>query len=76
MQQIDDDDDLSKHYQTELEVIRVQRKKGIEVFQQLKERKKPNPPGISNTRSATAVHLSLPSFISACRCCFKYNNTD
>ncbi|MDP1665500.1 MAG: hypothetical protein Q8L79_10285 [Methylobacter sp.] len=35
-----DDDDLSKHYQTELEVIRIQRKKGIEVLQQLKERKK------------------------------------
>jgi hypothetical protein len=39
MQQIGDND-LSKHYQTELEVIRVQRKKGIEVLQQqLKERK-------------------------------------
>ena len=31
---------LIKHYQTELEIIRVQRKKGIEVLQQLKERKK------------------------------------
>ncbi|MDO9269389.1 MAG: hypothetical protein Q7T96_09795 [Methylobacter sp.] len=39
LQQINDDD-LSKHYQTELEVIRIQRKKGIEVLQQLKERKK------------------------------------
>ncbi|MGZ4968428.1 MAG: hypothetical protein ACXV8O_06540 [Methylobacter sp.] len=35
-----DDDNLSKHYQTELEIIRVQRKKGIEVLQQLKEHKK------------------------------------
>jgi hypothetical protein len=39
MQQVNDDN-LSKHYQTELEIIRVQRKKGIEVLQQLKERKK------------------------------------
>jgi hypothetical protein len=31
---------LKKHYQTELEIIRVQRKKGIEVLQLLKERKK------------------------------------
>jgi hypothetical protein len=38
--QLIDDDNLSKHYQTELEIIRVQRKKGIEVLQQLKERKK------------------------------------
>ncbi|MDO9425024.1 MAG: hypothetical protein Q7T40_12665 [Methylobacter sp.] len=35
-----DDDCLTKHYQTELEIIRVQRKKGIEVLQQLNERKK------------------------------------
>lgn len=35
-----DDDCLIKHYQTELEIIRVQRKKGIEVLQLLKERKK------------------------------------
>ena len=35
-----DDDCLIKHYQTELEIIRVQRKKGIEVLQQLKERQK------------------------------------
>ncbi|TAN71443.1 MAG: hypothetical protein EPN17_01490 [Methylobacter sp.] len=34
-----DDEYLKKHYQTELEIIRVQRKKGIEVLQQLKERK-------------------------------------
>lgn len=34
-----DDERLKKHYQTELEIIRVQRKKGIEVLQQLKERK-------------------------------------
>ncbi len=33
-------DSLTKQYQTELEIIRVQRKKGIEVLQQLKERKK------------------------------------
>jgi len=39
MQQVNDDN-LSKHYQTELEIIRVQRKKGIEVLQLLKERKK------------------------------------
>lgn len=38
MQQTDDDC-LIKHYQTELEIIRVQRKKGIEVLQQLKEPK-------------------------------------
>jgi hypothetical protein len=31
-----DDDALNKLYQTELEIIRVQRKKGIEVLQQLK----------------------------------------
>ena len=31
-----DDDCLTKHYQTELESIRAQRKKGIEVLQQLK----------------------------------------
>jgi hypothetical protein len=35
-----DDDCLKKHYQTELEIIRLQRKKGIEVLQQLKEREK------------------------------------
>lgn len=35
-----DDDCLIKQYQTELEIIRVQRKKGIEMLQQLKERKK------------------------------------
>lgn len=35
-----DADCLIKQYQTELEIIRVQRKKGIEVLQQLKERKK------------------------------------
>ncbi len=35
-----DDDCLIKCYQTELEIIRAQRKKGIEVLQQLKERKK------------------------------------
>ncbi|WP_340123088.1 hypothetical protein [Methylobacter svalbardensis] len=35
-----DDDCLTKHYQTELEIIRAQRKKGIEVLQQLNERKK------------------------------------
>lgn len=34
-----DDECLKKHYQTELEIIRVQRKKGIDVLQQLKERK-------------------------------------
>ncbi len=39
IQQIDDDN-LSKHYQTELEIIRAQRKKGIEVLQQLKDHKK------------------------------------
>ena len=35
-----DDDCLIKNYQTELEIIRVQRKKGIEVLQLLKNRKK------------------------------------
>jgi len=35
-----DENCLIKHYQTELEIIRVQRKKGIEVLQLLKERKK------------------------------------
>ncbi|MGZ5006421.1 MAG: hypothetical protein ACXWE9_06690 [Methylobacter sp.] len=35
LQQIDDDA-LNKLYQTELEIIRAQRKKGIEVLQQLK----------------------------------------
>ncbi len=35
-----DDDCLIKLYQTELEIIRVQRKKGIEVLQQLREPKK------------------------------------
>lgn len=35
-----DDCGLRKHYQTELNIIRIQRKKGIEVLQQLKERKK------------------------------------
>ncbi len=35
-----DEDCLIKHYQTELEIIRVQRKKGIEVLQHLKEHKK------------------------------------
>ncbi len=35
------DDCLKKHYQTELEIIRVQRKKGIDVLQQLKKRKTP-----------------------------------
>ena len=44
---------LIKHYQTELEIIRVQRKKGIEVLQQLKEQKKLNPSNIPNTRSVT-----------------------
>jgi len=38
-----DDDCSTKQYQTELEIIRVQRKKGIEVLQQLKERKKNLP---------------------------------
>ncbi len=37
-----DDDCLIKHYQTELEIIRIQRRKGIEVLQLLKERKKLN----------------------------------
>lgn len=32
---------LKTHYQTELNIIKIQRKKGIEVLQQLKERKKP-----------------------------------
>ncbi len=31
---------LRKHYQTELNIIRIQRKKGVEVLQQLKDRKK------------------------------------
>ncbi|MFU8789789.1 MAG: hypothetical protein ACNA7G_12220 [Methylobacter sp.] len=31
---------LIKQYQTELEIIRLQRKKGIDVLQQLKQRKK------------------------------------
>jgi hypothetical protein len=35
-----DDDCLIRRYQTELEVIRVQRKKGIEVLHQLKKLKK------------------------------------
>jgi len=35
-----DDDCLIKQYQTELEIIRIQRKKGIEVLQQLIESKK------------------------------------
>lgn len=35
-----DEDCLKKHYQTELEIIRVQRTKGIEALQLLKERKK------------------------------------
>lgn len=35
-----DDDCLIKLYQTELEIIRIQRKKGIELLQQLIEPKK------------------------------------
>ncbi|MFA6164948.1 MAG: hypothetical protein WAV82_04755 [Methylobacter sp.] len=35
-----DDDCLIKQYQTELEIIRIQRMKGIEILQQLKDRKK------------------------------------
>ncbi|MGZ5026967.1 MAG: hypothetical protein ACXWAT_06200 [Methylobacter sp.] len=35
-----DDDCLIRHYQTELEIIRVQRKKGIEVLHHLKKLKK------------------------------------
>ncbi len=35
-----DDDGLREHYQTELKIIRVQRVKGIELLQQLKEHKK------------------------------------
>ncbi|MDO9424760.1 MAG: hypothetical protein Q7T40_11320 [Methylobacter sp.] len=35
-----DDDCLIKQYQTELEIIRIQRKKGIEVLQQLIESEK------------------------------------
>lgn len=35
-----DDESLKKHYQTELEIIRVQRKKGIEALQQLKNNKR------------------------------------
>jgi hypothetical protein len=31
-----DDDCLIRHYQTELEIIRVQRKKGIEILRHLK----------------------------------------
>lgn len=34
-----DDDCLKKLYQTELEIIRLQRKKGIDVLQQLREHK-------------------------------------
>jgi hypothetical protein len=34
-----DDDCLIKHYQTELEIIRVQRKKGIDVLHHLKKLK-------------------------------------
>lgn len=34
-----DDDCLKKLYQTELEIIHLQRKKGIDVLQQLKEHK-------------------------------------
>jgi fructose-1,6-bisphosphatase len=34
-----DDECLKKLYQTELEIIRLQRKKGIDVLQQLKENK-------------------------------------
>lgn len=37
-----DDDSLRKYYQTELKIIRVQRMKGIEALQQLKEHKKIN----------------------------------
>jgi len=36
-----DDDCLLKQYQTELEIIRIQRKKGIELLQRLKNVKKP-----------------------------------
>jgi hypothetical protein len=35
-----DDDCLIRHYQTELEIIRVQRKKGVEVLHHLKKTKK------------------------------------
>lgn len=35
-----DDDCLTRHYQTELEIIRVQRKKGIEVLHHLKKQNK------------------------------------
>jgi hypothetical protein len=35
-----DDDCLIRHYQTELEIIRIQRKKGIEVLHHLKKLKK------------------------------------
>jgi len=31
---------LRKHYQTELNIIRIQRKKGVEVLQQLKDPKR------------------------------------
>lgn len=34
-----DDDCLKKQYQTELEIIRLQRKKGVAVLQQLREHK-------------------------------------
>ncbi len=34
-----DEDCVIKHYQTELEIIRVQRKKGIDVLHQLKKPK-------------------------------------
>lgn len=43
VQQQTEDGSLKKYYQTELEIIRVQRKKGIEVLRQLKERKKHGP---------------------------------
>ncbi|MGZ5045255.1 MAG: hypothetical protein ACXV8P_10735 [Methylobacter sp.] len=39
-QQQTDDDCLIRHYQTELEIIRIQRKKGIEVLHHLKKLKK------------------------------------
>jgi hypothetical protein len=41
-----DDDCLIRHYQTELEIIRMQRKKGIEVLHHLKKPKKPNHPAL------------------------------
>ncbi|WAK03569.1 hypothetical protein [Methylobacter sp. YRD-M1] len=37
--ELTDDECLKKLYQTELEIIRLQRKKGIDVLQQLKENK-------------------------------------